>query len=85
MPVCQQDRSGFTLYGTLVWHNDPWLRRGLVFARYLEPERNRRLMSRYPGRDMYLYAPIYSERGAPVVLLRLGDAGAPSSEDPIGR
>jgi hypothetical protein len=81
----QQDRSGFTLYGTLVWHNDPWLQRGLVFARYLEPERNRRLMRRYGGREMYLYAPLSSERGAPVVLLRLGDTGTPSSQDPVGR
>ncbi len=68
----QQDRSGFTLYGTLVWRNDPWLRSGLVYARYLERDRNRRLLDRYPGRDYYLYTPLSPERGAQTVLVRLG-------------
>lgn len=67
----QLDRSGFTLYGTLVWRNDPWLQRGVIYARYLEQERNRRLLKRYPGRDFYLYAPLSPERGAPTELLRL--------------
>ncbi len=67
----QQDRTGFTLYGTLIWRNDPWLERGVIYARSLEEERNRRLMERYPGHEYYLYTPLSPERGAPTVFLRL--------------
>lgn len=69
----RQDRTGFTLYGTHIWRNDPWLRRGTIYARYFEPERNRRLMARYPERDYYLYAPLSPEPGARPVLQRLID------------
>jgi hypothetical protein len=65
------DRSGFTLYETLIWRNDPSLERGTIFARFLEPERNRALLQRYPGRDVYLYAPLTAERGELPRLLRL--------------
>jgi len=79
----QQDRSGFTLYGTLVWRNDPWLNRGVIYARSLEEARNRKLMGRYPGYDYYLYTPLSPERGAPTVLLRLETRPA-ASERPNG-
>ena len=63
-----RDKTGFTLYGTHLWRNDPWLRTGTVYARYFDPERNRRLMARYPDRDYYLYAPLTPEPGARPVL-----------------
>jgi len=67
----QEDRSGFTLYGTLIWRNDPWLDRGVIYARSLGSLMNGKLMDRYPGHEYYLYAPLSPERGAPTVLLRL--------------
>lgn len=53
-----RDRTGFTLYGTLAWRNDPWLREGVIYARDLGPQRNRRLISRYSDRPVFLYAPL---------------------------
>lgn len=65
------DQTGSTLYETLVWRNDPWLEKGTIYARFLEPERNRRLLARYPDRDAYLYAPLTRERTAVPRLLEL--------------
>ena len=78
----QKDRSGFTLYETLVWRNDPWLRRGVIYARYLGEERNRRLMERYPDHDYYLFTPLSRERSAPTVLLKLESRSAATDEGP---
>jgi 4-amino-4-deoxy-L-arabinose transferase-like glycosyltransferase len=74
----QWDRTGFTLYGTLVWRNDPWLRDGIIYARDLGPRRNGRLMMRYPDRDYYVYAPLSAAAGARPVLRRLGYRAMPS-------
>ena len=74
----QWDRTGFTLYGTLVWRNDPWLRRGVIYARDFGPGRNGRLMARYPDRDYYIYAPVSAAAGAPPVLHRRGYRATPS-------
>lgn len=67
-PQVLQDQTGFTVYGPLIWRNDPWLRVGTVYARAFEPERNERLLARYPGRASYLYAPLSPERTALPVL-----------------
>ncbi len=72
-----RDSTGFTVYGSLVWRNDPWLQRGIVYARDLGPERNRRLMAAYPDRDYYLYAPVSTEPGAWPKLWRLEGAAGP--------
>ena len=66
-----RDRTGFTVYGTLAWRNDPWLQRGVIYARSLGPLRDRRLMDRYPQHEYYLYAPLSPEGQAPPVLRRL--------------
>ncbi len=65
------DQPGFTLYETLVWRNDPWLEKGTIYARFLEPLRNRRLLARYPERAAYLYVPLTRERTAVPRLLEL--------------
>jgi hypothetical protein len=65
------DLTGYTHYATLVWRNDPWLQRGLVFARLLDPARNEMLMARYPDFDHFLYAPAAPERGVRPDLRRL--------------
>ncbi|NIR46554.1 MAG: hypothetical protein GWN99_19090 [Gemmatimonadetes bacterium] len=65
------DRTGFTHYETLVWRNDPWLARGTIYARSLDPDRNLELLSLYPDRDAYLYAPTTLERTAVPQLFRL--------------
>jgi hypothetical protein len=77
-----RDAGGYTLYETLVWRNDPWLRNGTIFARDLGPELNERLVRRFPGRSYYLYAPPSGERGVRPVLRPLsrwrpGDALPP--------
>lgn len=64
----QWDKTGFTLYGTLVWRNDPWLRDGIIYARDLGPSLNGRLLLRYPEHDYYLYAPLSAVEGALPVL-----------------
>ncbi len=64
----RQDEVGFTVYGTLIWRNDPWLTRGTLYARDFGPERNGMLQSRYPGRRSYLYAPLSREPGAQPML-----------------
>jgi hypothetical protein len=72
----QQDEAGFTVYGTLIWRNDPWLTKGTVYARDFGPERNRRLQALYPGRRSYLYAPLNPEPGAQPVLSPLARLGS---------
>lgn len=79
----QWDRAGFTLYGTLVWRNDPWLRDGVIYARDFGPVRNGRLMMRYPNREYYVYAPLAAVAGAPPVLRRM-QYGATTSRVPRG-
>jgi hypothetical protein len=61
------DDSGFIRYEPFVWRNDPWLR-GVIYARYLGPEINRRLLDRYPRRSAYIYAPPSREPGVEPVL-----------------
>jgi 4-amino-4-deoxy-L-arabinose transferase-like glycosyltransferase len=80
----ERDETGFTVYGPLVWRNDPWLRRGIVFARYFEPARNLRLMERYADREAYLYAPLSLGRAVRPVLRRL-ELGARESPGPEPR
>ncbi len=80
----QEDATGFTLYGPLIWRNDPWLKRGLVFARYLEPERDRRLLADYPGRAAYLYAPLSPVRTARPVLRPLRMEARGGAEPAVG-
>jgi len=85
------DGTGFTLYGTLIWRNDPWLRGGIVYARDFGPVRNRQLMARYADREYYVYAPLSAAAGAPPVLRRIQygamgspvprGSGAPDGED----
>jgi hypothetical protein len=70
-----QDEAGFTVYGTLIWRNDPWLTKGIVYARDFGPERNGRLQARYGGRRSYLYAPLSGEPGAQPVLSPLTGLG----------
>ncbi|MGD8869081.1 MAG: glycosyltransferase family 39 protein, partial [Gemmatimonadales bacterium] len=74
------DQSGFVRYEPFVWRNDPWLRRGVIYARYLEPQLNARLISGFPGRPTYLYAPASSEPGARPVLVPLTVPSAPAPD-----
>ncbi len=64
----RKDEAGFTVYGTLIWRNDPWLTEGAVYARDFGPQRNSRLQALYPGRRSYLYAPLSGDPGAQPVL-----------------
>jgi hypothetical protein len=56
-----------------------------VYARYLEPDRNARLLQRYPDRAAFLYARVSAERGAETVFQRLSGgsirSGEPDSEE----
>jgi hypothetical protein len=75
----QRDEAGYTVFGTLIWRNDPWLKERIIFARDFGPERNRRLQERYPGRRSHLYAPLSREPGAQPVLSPLdGEASRPT-------
>jgi hypothetical protein len=74
------DQSGFVRYEPLMWRNDPWLRRGVIYARYLDAQLNARLLADFPGRKAYLYAPVSSEPGAGPVLVPLA---LPSADQPI--
>jgi hypothetical protein len=78
----REDTRGFTLYGNLVWHNDPWLREGVVYARDLGPERNRMLMDRYPDRPYFTYGPLSGEPGAKPVLRPLAPAPGATLRSP---
>ncbi len=85
-PVCleqiERDAQGYTLYGTLIWRNDPWLHDGVIYARDFGPERNWKLMQRYPGRPLYLYGPLSGEVGELPQLRALedGESGKGSAE-----
>lgn len=79
-PQVRLDQAGFTVYGPLIWRNDPWLRKGVVYARSFDAPSNARLMARYPGRAAYLYAPLSPERTAPPVLRRLGREPSTAAE-----
>jgi hypothetical protein len=62
------DDSGFIRYEPFVWRNDPWLRRGVIYARYLGPEINQRLLDRYPQHSAYIYARPSRDPGVEPVL-----------------
>lgn len=64
------DATGYTLYGSLIWRQDPWLRRGIIYARDLGAERNRRLIAKYPHLEVFYYAPLSPDRGVEPVLRR---------------
>lgn len=66
-----RDRAGFTVYGSLVWRNDPWLRGGLVYARSLGPEHDPRIRRDYADRPHFLYAPVSPEPHSPLELFPL--------------
>lgn len=70
------DASGFTSYGALMWRDDPWLEHGALFARDLGPERDRRLLGRYPNRRAYVYAPRSAGSTSPPMLRPFGDFAA---------
>jgi hypothetical protein len=74
-PACllevQRDESGYTVYETLAWRNDPWLREGILYARDFGPERNLRLLRRYPRRDVFLYTRTSQGFGSAPQLLRI--------------
>lgn len=65
------DESGFIRYEPFVWLNDPWLQRGVVYARYLHPDLNARMMAHIQRREAYLYGPASREPGARQVLVPL--------------
>jgi len=70
----RRDLAGFTLYGHLVWRNPIGLDSGIVFARDLF-ERNRALVARYPGWELWRYAPPPGPKAGAPVLTPLGVAG----------
>lgn len=73
-PECEtalsHDLEGFALYGAVAWRNAVGLDRGIVFARD-RFERNAELLARYPGWEVWRYAPPTGEHGAPPVLTRI--------------
>jgi hypothetical protein len=71
------DESGFIRFEPFVWRNDPWLRRGVIYARYLSLERNQELKRQFAGRRAYLYARASREPGVEPVLVPIAfpDAG----------
>ncbi|UCC73378.1 MAG: glycosyltransferase family 39 protein [Gemmatimonadota bacterium] len=81
----QRDETGYTVYGTLIWRNDPWLREGVIYARDFGSERNRRLVTRYPGRRSFLYAPLSAGPLARPVVIPLDDdvVGAPRHQETV--
>lgn len=78
-PECQvelrRDLEGFTLYGYLGWRNPMGLDSGIVFARDLY-ERNDQLLARYPGWEVWRYAPPRTARQGRPVLTRVREAGS---------
>lgn len=81
--VCQvelgRDYASFTLYGHLAWRNQVGLNTGIVFARDLF-DRDDLVLARYPGWQVWRYAPPAGSPGAAPVLTRLrpeGESGAP--------
>jgi hypothetical protein len=69
----RRDYEGFTLYGNLAWRNSIDLRSGIVFARDLY-ERNHLLLERYPGWEVWRWAPPAGEPDATPVLSRIRPA-----------
>lgn len=76
-PECQaelgRDLVGFTPFGHLAWRNPLGLDSGVVFARDLY-ERNPDLFRRYPGWEIWRYAPPPGAPTAPPVLTRIRPA-----------
>jgi len=72
--VCQvelrRDLMGFSLYGYLAWRNKIGLDSGVVFARDLF-ERNDELLKRYPGWEVWRYAPPPGRPDTLAVLTRV--------------
>ena len=66
----RRDLAGFTLFGQLVWRNAIGLDKGIVFARDLY-ERNGELLRRYPGWEVWRYAPPLGRPDTLPVLTRL--------------
>lgn len=75
----ERDRQGFTLYGSLAWRNPIGLDHGIVFARDLF-ERNAALLVRYPGWDVWRFAPPAT---GPTALPRLERVSV-ASGGPVG-
>lgn len=83
------DESGFIRYEPFVWLNDPWLRRGAIYARYLRPDLNARLMTDVQRAKAYLYAPASPEPGArpmllPTAIPRAAESTATDPSQPRG-
>lgn len=76
------DAEGYTLFGPLIWRNDPWLRDGVLYARSFDAQRNQRLVRRFSDREIYLYAPLTGEPGARPVLrsFTVGPAAGPMGD-----
>jgi hypothetical protein len=74
----RRDYSGFTLYGNLGWRNDIGLASGIVFARDLY-EHNTELFARYPGWEVWRWAPPAGQPDSTPVLqlIRRGSAVEP--------
>ena len=68
-----RDRRGFTLYGNLAWRNAIGLNAGVVFARDLY-SRNEILLARYPGWEVWRWAPPDGAPAGDPVLSRLRPA-----------
>lgn len=72
-----RDLEGFTLFGNLGWRNAIGLGSGIVFARDLF-ERNDALLERYPGWDVWRWAPPSGQPDSMPVLERLTFPGSRS-------
>ena len=70
----QRDYEGFTTFTNLAWRNDVTLESGIIFARDLA-ERNADLLARYPGWDVWRWAPPRGQHDALPTLSHLGTAG----------
>lgn len=70
----QRDYEGFTTFNNLAWRNDVALESGIIFARDLA-ERNADLLVRYPGWDVWRWAPPRGQNDALPTLSHLGTAG----------
>lgn len=68
----RRDLAGFTVFGYLAWRNKIGLDSGLVFARDLF-ERNNRLFARYPGWEVWRYAPPAGKPDSLPVLTRVNE------------
>ncbi len=66
----RRDLAGFTLFGYLAWRNPVGLSDGVVFARDLF-EQNPALLARYPGWEVWRFAPRPDRPNGPPVLTRL--------------